>query len=370
MDGFTPDVEAQTIAFGALGNVAVGAASVTLSATATSALLVSFSSNTPTVCTVSGNTVTIVVAGGCSITATQAGNSTYEPAASTQSFTVLFSDVAPSDIFYNEINAFAQLGITNGCGNNNFCPTENVTRDQMAIFIVRAVYGNDNFTYSSTPYFSDVTPATFGFKWIQKLKDLGITSGCTATAYCPSEVVTRDQMAVFIIRARVGVSIAGSSPTFTYPSTPYFTDATAANEFAFPWIQRMRLENITSGCTASTYCSTEPVTREQMATFIMRGAFNQFLPAGTPIISQISPATLPVGTSATYTITGTNTNFVQGTTALSPIPGVTIGTITVISPTTMTVQLTAASNAVTQPYSILAIAGSEQDVLPNGLVLQ
>jgi hypothetical protein len=288
----------------------------------------------------------------------------------TQVFTVTFSDVTSSDIFYDEVNAFAQLGITNGCATDMFCPASNVTRDEMAIFIVRAVYGSDNFTYSPTPYFTDVTPSTFGFKWIQKLKDLGITTGCTSTTYCPSEVVTRDQMAIFVIRARLGTYIAGPTPTFTYPSTPYFTDATAANEFAFPWIQRMRLENVTTGCTATTYCPTDPVTREEMATFIMRGAFNQFLPAGTPLLTQISPSTLSPGASGTFTISGVNTNFVQGTTQLSPIPGVTIGTITVSSPTSMTVQLTASSGAVTQPYSILAITGSEQDVLPNGLVLQ
>ncbi len=107
-----------------------------------------------------------------------------------------------------------------------------------------------------------------------------------------------------------------------------------------------------------------------MAIFLMRGAFNQFLPAGTPVLTQISPSTLPPGTSATFTITGTNTNFLQGTTTLSPIPGVTIGAINVTSPTTLTVQLTASSAAVTQPYSLLAITGTEQDVLPNGLVLQ
>jgi hypothetical protein len=107
-----------------------------------------------------------------------------------------------------------------------------------------------------------------------------------------------------------------------------------------------------------------------MAIFIMRGGFNQFLPAGTPVLTQISPSTLARGTSGTYTITGTNTSFVQGTTQLSPIPGVTIGPITVTSTTTMTVQLTAAANATAQPYSVLAITGAEQDVLPNGLVLQ
>jgi hypothetical protein len=314
--------------------------------------------------------VTILVSGGCSITATQAGGSNYVPVSATQSFTVWFADVGSSDSDFAAINAMAQHSITAGCGNNNFCPNENVTRDQMAIFIVRAILGTDNFTYTTTPYFTDVTPSTFGFKWIQKLKDLGITSGCTATTYCPGTVVARDQMAVFIVRARLGVAIAGPGPTFTYPTTPYFTDATAASEFAFPWIQRMKLESITSGCTATTYCGTDPVTRGQMAIFIMRGAFNQLLPAGTPVIASISPGTLPAGTSGTYTITGSNTNFVQGTTQLSPMPGVTIGTITVDSANSMTVQLTAASNAVAQPYSILAITGSEQDVLPNGLVVQ
>jgi hypothetical protein len=176
-------------------------------------------------------------------------------------------------------------------------------------------------------------------------------------------------MAVFIIRARLGPYLAGSPPLFTFSTTPYFTDATAS-EFAFPWIQRLRAENITGGCSATDYCPSEPVIRGDMAILLMRGAFNQFLPAGTSLLTQISPSTLARGTSGTYTITGTNTNFVQGTTHISPIPGVTMSTITVTSPTTMTVQLTASANAVAQPYSILAITGNEQDVLPNGLVLQ
>ena len=362
---------AQSISFGALPNVALGTAAFALSATASSGDPVSFASGTPVVCSVTGNMVTILASGGCSIIASQAGDTTYAAAPPvTQKFTVFFGDVAPGDNDYAAINAMAQLGITAGCGSNGFCPNENVTRDEMAIFIVRAIYGNDNFTYTTTPYFTDVTSSTFGFKWIQKLKDLGITGGCTTTTYCPGAVVTRDQMAVFIIRARLGLSIAGPGPTFTYPSTPYFTDATATGEFAFPWIQRMKLDGITSGCTATTYCPSDPVTRGQMAIFIMRGAFNQFLTAGTPVISSISPATLTRGYTGAFTITGVNTNFVQDATVISPIPGVTIGAVTVNSPTSLTVQLTAASNAIAQPYSILAITGSEQDVLPNGLVLQ
>ena len=122
--------------------------------------------------------------------------------------------------------------------------------------------------------------------------------------------------------------------------------------------------------TLPTFCPNQSVTRAEMAVFMMVGLFDQFLPAGTPMITGISPSTLGVGTSGIFTITGVNTSFAQGTTTISPIPGVTIGTITVNSPTSLTVQLTAAADAVAQPYSIVAITGSEQDVLPNGLVIQ
>ena len=162
-----PVPAAQTVSFAPLPNIPVSTAPFSVSATASSGMSVTFASNTPAVCTVSGSTVTILMSGGCSITATQAGDSTYEPASATQRFTVWFADVAPGDNDYAAINAMAQLGITAGCGNNDFCPNENVTRDQMAIFIVRAIYGSDNFTYTTTPYFTDVTPsrsASSGFR--------------------------------------------------------------------------------------------------------------------------------------------------------------------------------------------------------------
>jgi hypothetical protein len=38
------------------------------------------------------------------------------------------------------------------------------------------------------------------FRYIQKMRELGITSGCTANQYCPESPVTRGQMAPFFIR--------------------------------------------------------------------------------------------------------------------------------------------------------------------------
>ena len=85
--GFVP--VSQTITFGALNNKTTTTAPFALSATATSGLAVTFTSNSTAVCTVSGVDVTLISAGTCSITASQAGSSVYAAATPvTRTFTV------------------------------------------------------------------------------------------------------------------------------------------------------------------------------------------------------------------------------------------------------------------------------------------
>jgi hypothetical protein len=86
----------QTIAFSNPGAQTVGTP-LSLSATASSGLTVSFSAETTSVCTVSGTTATFLIAGTCTIEATQPGNATYAPAAAvSQSFTVNASGGDPT----------------------------------------------------------------------------------------------------------------------------------------------------------------------------------------------------------------------------------------------------------------------------------
>jgi hypothetical protein len=81
-------VQTQTITFGPAPNVLVGGIA-NLSATASSGLTVTFSSQTPGTCTVSGSTVTGVATGTCTVAADQAGNANYYAAPEvTQSFAV------------------------------------------------------------------------------------------------------------------------------------------------------------------------------------------------------------------------------------------------------------------------------------------
>lgn len=275
-----------------------------------------------------------------------------------------FTDVPITDYYFDGVDLLKQTGVTTGCGAATYCPSQNVTRAQMAVFLVRAIYGSNPFSASNTPYFQDVPPSAFGFADIQKLYELGITTGCGVGLYCPNNSVTRDQMAVFLIRARLG-----SATVFDFPGTPYFTDV-PSSFWAFRWIQRLKMDGVTSGCGATTYCPGNTVTRGDMALFLMRGLFNQLLPAGTAVVSSVSPTTLARGQSGTFTVTGVNTAFVNGQTVIQSAPGITVGAVIVTAPGTLSVELSADPDAAVQPISLLAITGAQEAVLPNGITIE
>jgi hypothetical protein len=70
------------------------------------------------------------------------------------------------------------------------------------------------------------------------------------------------------------------------------------------------------------------------------------------------------------TVTGTNTNFVQGTTVVNPMPGVTFGAVTVNSATSFSVPITANAATTPLPVSIWVTTGAEEAVFPNGIQVQ
>ncbi|MGA3024755.1 MAG: SBBP repeat-containing protein, partial [Bryobacteraceae bacterium] len=143
-----------------------------------------------------------------------------------------FNDVPSSATYFDAANLMFLAGVTTGCIQastpqaRSYCPDDNVTRQEMAAFIVRAVTGATNPSiYDPTPYFSDVPASNPFFAHIQKLMDLGITTGCSEDPplFCPTDTIPRWEMAMFMIRARL--ALYGAS--FTTSSTPYFADAPA-----------------------------------------------------------------------------------------------------------------------------------------------
>jgi len=185
-----------------------------------------------------------------------------------------YSDVPPSYLFVQNINLLVLNGILSGCTPVTFCPEVNATRADAAPLIIRALFG-DNFAYSPAPYFTDVPANHPFFKYIQRMRELEITVGCTATEYCPNGLVTRGQMAAFLMRAKLGgagIPVAGGSTVgqTVYPLAPYFQDVPKSHIF-FPFIQKIKQLGITFGCTSTQYCAENLTTRGQLAAFLTRG---------------------------------------------------------------------------------------------------
>jgi hypothetical protein len=160
-------------------------------------------------------------------------------------------------------------GITGGCATSplRYCPEETVTRAQMAVFLERGIHGPSFVPpdVGSSTGFGDVPTSYWAAAFIKQLAAEGITSGCGSGNYCPEQAVTRAQMAVFLLRSKYGASYTppavGSSTGFGDVPPSYWAAA---------FIKQLVAEGITVGCGGGNYCPEQPVTRAQMAVFLVR----------------------------------------------------------------------------------------------------
>ncbi|RPJ59526.1 MAG: hypothetical protein EHM23_13765, partial [Acidobacteria bacterium] len=174
-----------------------------------------------------------------------------------------FLDVTPNHIFYPYVEQIVARSITAGCGTELYCVDNPVTRAQMAVFLLKAKYGASYTPPAATGTFTDVPAGYWARTWVEQFAREGITAGCGPTTFCPDSVVTRAQMAIFLLKAKHGTSYVPPAATGLFTDVP-------AGHWARTWIEQLARESITAGCSATTYCPDNPVTRGQMAVFLSR----------------------------------------------------------------------------------------------------
>ena len=104
--------------------------------------------------------------------------------------------------------------------------------------------------------------------WIRQFAVDGITAGCGNGNYCPEGMVTRAQMAVFLLKAKYGL---GYTPPAVGGSTGFGDVPT--NYWAAAFIRQLAAEGITGGCGGGNYCPEAPVTRAETAVLLVK-SFN------------------------------------------------------------------------------------------------
>ncbi len=166
--------------------------------------------------------------------------------------TIPFTDIERS-MFYLDITWVFNAGITTGCTATAYCPDGYVTREQMASFLARAL----KLTGTAPDAFTDdeASPHEPNINLVAKA---GIATGCAATKYCPAALVSREQMASFLARA---LKLAGTAPD------AFTDDEQSIHE---PNINLVAKAGVATGCGAGKYCPTANVTRGQMAAFLHR----------------------------------------------------------------------------------------------------
>ena len=174
---------------------------------------------------------------------------------------IFMESASPSGAFSDDdgstheeaINRLAAAGVTHGCGSGNYCPEEPVIRAEMASFLARALGLSD----PGDDAFSDDEGSVHEGA-INAVAKAGITLGCAAGRFCPEAVVTRAEMASFLARA-LGLGD---------PGTDAFTDDDGSlHEGA---IDAIAGAGVTYGCGTGRYCPDQPVTRAEMASFLVR----------------------------------------------------------------------------------------------------
>lgn len=164
-----------------------------------------------------------------------------------------FIDICDSP-FEDDIRWMADEGITNGCGGEKFCPRDELTRGQLAVFFDRAFDlpdGPDAFDDDDGHPFEDA---------INAMAAAGITNGCGSAEYCPDETVTRGQIAAFLSRV---LSLPSSTrDAFDDDDGSHFEDA----------INALAAAGITNGCGDRRYCPDRAVRRGPFAAFLHRAS--------------------------------------------------------------------------------------------------
>ncbi len=177
-----------------------------------------------------------------------------------------FTDVPPAQQFHTYVTTLVSNGITAGVGGGLYGVNDNTIRQQMAVFLMKAKHG---LCYTPPPcttqVFTDV-PCSSGFApWINELVAEGITGGCGNGTTYCPNDPVKRQQMAVLLLR----TLEGAAYVPPACVTATFADMPCDNPFA-PWVYDLVARNITGGCGGGNYCPTVAATRGQMAVFVVK----------------------------------------------------------------------------------------------------
>jgi hypothetical protein len=182
-----------------------------------------------------------------------------------------FSDVPVTQWAWHEIEACCRSGIVTGYGDGSYRPEVVVTRDQMAVYVARALAGGDESVpdFTGDPSFLDVTAMHWALDYVEYAVANGVVYGYDGQHYRPENEVTRDQMAVYMARSLLAP--LGDLGLIDYvPADPRNFPDVASDFWAYTHIEYCVENGVVAGYADGFYRPTTIVTRDQLAVYVAR----------------------------------------------------------------------------------------------------
>ncbi len=194
-----------------------------------------------------------------------------------------FSDVPSDHPNVRDIDCIAYYGITNGAAANAYLPDGPVTREHMALFLVRLarLVGIRVLPGADTPFEDIAHLGEESQVAIRQIYRLGITVGTSATTYTPARNVSRGEMALFLQRL-MDLMIPAADGRIPFGYTPddvndndgnfdvgsTFQDLETVPHSVYAAVTQLYELGVASGLSANTYGPAAEMTRATMAEFM------------------------------------------------------------------------------------------------------
>ena len=205
-----------------------------------------------------------------------------------------FSDVPYDHWAYVYIQGIYDAGLTTGYPDGSYRPGRSVTRAEMAVFLLKGL-GVSVPPIDGSHEFIDIA-GHWAEKYIEELSDQGISGGYPNETYRPERLVTRAEMAVFLLKAIHG-------GTYTPPTAAIGAFPDISGHWAEDWITQLAAEGITLGYPDGTFQPDWTVTRAEMAVFLVNTFNLPTPPVPTPTPTP-EPIPIPIYCPYSYALPG------------------------------------------------------------------
>ncbi len=182
-----------------------------------------------------------------------------------------FADVYESYWAFDAIKACRDASLVQGYLDGSFGPELVISRDQMAVYLARALAGGEAKVPAviTKPSFKDVPSSYWAFKYIEYcLKHKVVTLG--TGHYLPSATVNRGLMAMSLARAMAPESQRPGLTGYVPPATASFGDV-PKSDAAYKYVEYLHAHGVVIGGSDGDYHENDAVNRAQLAVFVARG---------------------------------------------------------------------------------------------------